>query len=150
MSTDDGWLPGPVPTMAPAQRIGDAERDRAVAALGDHFAAGRLDRGELDARLDAAYRATTLVELVQLFADLPDPAPFRPSRREQWRAARAARLPARWSAPIPVLPLLLILAVVAGAVWHVPVFLPVLWLWFWAGGGRRWRHHYRGSDTGRG
>jgi hypothetical protein len=38
-------------------RIGDAERDQAVAELGDHFAAGRLTRGELDARVDQAMTA---------------------------------------------------------------------------------------------
>ena len=42
------------PRMAPGQRIGDAERERAVSALGEHYAVGRIDRLELEARLDAA------------------------------------------------------------------------------------------------
>jgi hypothetical protein len=72
MSTPSG-LPATVPTLAPAQRIGDAEREVAVSALADHFAAGRLDHAELDVRLESAYRATTGDELAGLFADLPAP-----------------------------------------------------------------------------
>ena len=35
----------PAPRPPPPVRIGDAERDRAISTLGDHFAAGRLDPG---------------------------------------------------------------------------------------------------------
>ena len=144
MSTPSG-LPATVPTLAPAQRIGDVEREVAVSALADHFAAGRLDHAELDVRLESAYRATTGDELAGLFADLPAPAPFRPSRRALRRGDRRTG-PRGWPA-VPVLPVLLVLAVVASAGppdrWHFPVFLPVLWLWLWVGGVRRW-HHRRG------
>jgi hypothetical protein len=40
-------------------RIGDADRDRAVAALGDHFAAGRLTADEFDDRSSRAWQART-------------------------------------------------------------------------------------------
>ena len=99
---DPNPLPTTPPTLAPAQRIGDAEREQAVSAMSEHFALGRLDHAELDARLEAAYRAVTVDQLVALFADLPDPAPFRPSRRERRTAARAARgagWPPRWPVP---------------------------------------------------
>ncbi|MFB4295662.1 DUF1707 domain-containing protein [Actinomadura sp. NTSP31] len=54
-------------------RVGDAERDAVMVALHDHFAAGRLDRGELDERLDAALSARTHGDLRTLVRDLPAP-----------------------------------------------------------------------------
>jgi DNA-binding MarR family transcriptional regulator len=53
-------------------RVGDADRDAAAAALGEHFAHGRLTLDELDARLDTALTATTHAELCQAARDLPD------------------------------------------------------------------------------
>jgi hypothetical protein len=57
---------------APHVRVGDADRDAAAAALGEHFAQGRLTLDELGARLDAALTATTHGELSQAAWDLPD------------------------------------------------------------------------------
>ncbi|MFD0900009.1 DUF1707 SHOCT-like domain-containing protein [Actinomadura sediminis] len=54
-------------------RVGDTERDAVVVALHDHFAAGRLDRGELDERMDAALAAKTRGDLRALVRDLPPP-----------------------------------------------------------------------------
>ncbi|GAA1802915.1 DUF1707 domain-containing protein [Actinomadura chokoriensis] len=54
-------------------RIGDAERDAVMVALHDHFAEGRLDRGELDERLDAVLSAKTRGDLRTLVKDLPPP-----------------------------------------------------------------------------
>jgi hypothetical protein len=57
---------------APGMRAGDADRDAAAAALGEHFAQGRLTLDELNARLDATLTATTHGELSQAARDLPD------------------------------------------------------------------------------
>ena len=57
---------------APGVRAGDADRDAAAAALGEHFARGRLTLDELNARLDATLTATTHGELSQAARDLPD------------------------------------------------------------------------------
>ncbi|WP_433462752.1 DUF1707 SHOCT-like domain-containing protein [Spirillospora sp. CA-128828] len=54
-------------------RIGDAERDAVMVALHDHFAEGRLDRGELDERLEAVLSAKTRGDLRALVRDLPSP-----------------------------------------------------------------------------
>ena len=57
---------------APGVRAGDADREAAAAALGEHFAQGRLTLYELNARLDATLTATTHGELSQVTWDLPD------------------------------------------------------------------------------
>ena len=56
---------------APGARAGDADRDAAAAALGEHFAQGKLTLDELNARLDATLTATTHGELSQAARDLP-------------------------------------------------------------------------------
>jgi hypothetical protein len=56
---------------APGVRAGDADRDAAAAALGEHFAQGRLTLDELSARLDATLAAITHGELSQAARDLP-------------------------------------------------------------------------------
>ena len=55
----------------PELRAADSDRERTVAALREHAAAGRLDVEELDERIEAALRARTLAELKPLMADLP-------------------------------------------------------------------------------
>src|SRR5919107_3606981 len=83
-------------------RIGDEERDSAVAALGDHFAAGRLTREEFDERMDQAMQARFESDLQTLFADLP--------------GAGSQRQPGAGSPPgvAPRVPLFL---------WFLPVFV---------------------------
>ena len=135
-------LPDPVP--AGLLRVGDAERQQAVSALGEHYAAGRLDQDEYDTRVQTAYASRTRVDLQGLFGDLPEPAPFRPLPAPGWQDGRVARgrpsgrRPRPVLAGVPVFPVLLVLAVVASALSRFPVFPIVLFLWF--GLGRRvWR-----------
>lgn len=66
---------------APSSRVSDAERDTAAEVVRAATADGRLDLGELDERLNSAYRARTHAELAAVTADLPtatgsDPAPL--------------------------------------------------------------------------
>jgi hypothetical protein len=58
------------------QRVGNTEREAAIAALNQHWQAGRLDPAEHERRTTAAYAAVTRGDLDALFADLPggDPA----------------------------------------------------------------------------
>ena len=116
-------------------RIGDAERESAVAALGDHYVAGRLTKDELDERTDTAWSARTSGELTPLFSDLPalpPPVPPRPPRRQRQPSFRmGARL--SW-----VLVLLVVLTVTS----HVPWFAVMLFLALWWGGVFRGLHHW--------
>ncbi|MFF2051888.1 DUF1707 domain-containing protein [Leifsonia sp. NPDC058194] len=52
-------------------RLSTDERERAVAALQSHAAAGRLDDAELQSRVASARSAVTRGDLAPLFADLP-------------------------------------------------------------------------------
>ena len=54
-------------------RIGDAERDVAMAHLREHFVAGRLTFDELTERIDAALTAKTQRQIDGVMADLPRP-----------------------------------------------------------------------------
>jgi uncharacterized protein DUF1707 len=81
-------------------RASDADRERTVAALRHHAAAGRLSIDELDERSEQAYAATTLGELATLHTDLPAVA-TRPIRRHHaaltpgWRGFTS-----RWHSPV--------------------------------------------------
>ena len=59
-------------------RIGDADRDRVVAMLGQHLGLGHLTMQELENRLDTAYAARTRGELDAVLAGLPAIGPPRP------------------------------------------------------------------------
>ena len=109
-------------------RIGDAERDRAISALSDHFAAGRLTREELDERVDQAMQARFDADLRPLFADLPRPEPSTPVRpvpaQPYPTGAAVAFATLFW-----LLPLLLVVGVLATVVAGAPWLLwGVLWV----------------------
>jgi len=54
-------------------RISDADRERVVERLREHFAEGRLTSDELDERVTAALNAKTHGDLRPLMSDLPEP-----------------------------------------------------------------------------
>lgn len=72
-----GCQPRPAPVAVHSRprasdlRIGDTERDAALAQLREHYAAGRLTYDELPGRLDAALAARTRQQLDTVLADLP-------------------------------------------------------------------------------
>lgn len=100
--------------MSGDTRVGDAEREQAAAALGDHYAAGRLDHSEYSERLDAIWTARTRADLDILFHDLPRLVPEAPPRSRP-----------RGRLPFPVLALLVLL-VGAIILTHLPIVLFVL------------------------
>ncbi|GAA4375975.1 hypothetical protein GCM10023088_34160 [Actinomadura verrucosospora] len=66
-------------------RVGDAERDAVMVALHDHFAEGRLDRPELDERLESVLAAKTHGDLRALVRDLPSPTGLpEPAKEAPW------------------------------------------------------------------
>jgi hypothetical protein len=114
-------------------RVGDADREQAIAALGEHMSLGRLTVDEYGERASGLAAAKTRGELSEQFADLPEPGP----RFDASAGASAAARPrlskdpgsqqdesapshrdgerARWHAGAAILPLaMLIAAIVVG------------------------------------
>lgn len=100
-------------------RIGDAEREHATAALGEHFAQGRITADEHAERLDQIWAARTRAELQPVFRDLPDPTrrttPDTRPRRGGYQARRGGP-PGLFFAVLAVL-------IVLTALTHLPFVL---------------------------
>jgi hypothetical protein len=132
--------PGPA-VGGPELRIGDSEREAAVSALGEHYAAGRLTKEEFDERADAAWSARTRSALGPLFVDLPRPQGAQPVSRVARPTApppgpRRGHPGWRFGARMmPVLLLLVGLVVLAGL---SPLLLVLLAFLFLARGCRHW------------
>ncbi len=113
-------------------RASDTDRDHVTARLRDHFAEGRLSRGELDERISAALGATTLGDLRRLMADLPGPVPVPPAAAQRPPWAHSPWLVRRRGPR--VLPLLLLALIAAlllpGGVWVLLAFVKLVLL-FW-------------------
>jgi Domain of unknown function (DUF1707) len=113
-------------------RVSDAERDQAVAALSEHFQAGRLTQEEFGDRSGRALQARTGRDLTALFTDLPRPAALDP-----WAGPAPGPVPrprGRGGRPLPTARLILacvIVAIIAGNVlghnqpshWLAPVII---------------------------
>jgi hypothetical protein len=135
-------------------RLSNDERERAVAVLQAHAAAGRLDDAELTSRVASAQAAITRGDLAPLFADLPGPLQLddHPAQSEPRTAqpSAAAYAPGPGAAPsspqydayergpyrptsrwgillVSVMPFVsVILFFITGAVWG----FQYSWLWF--------------------
>jgi hypothetical protein len=125
--------------VSPEVRIGDVEREQAVSALGEHYAAGRLTKDEYDERAAAAWAARTESGLRPLFVDLPAPhgrmaakeSASRPASPGPARGTRPRRGPGVWSM-VPVFPVLLglfLLALLTSFPWF-PFWVLLGLAWF--------------------
>ena len=112
------------PSQKTQIRIGDTERDRAVAALGDHFAAGRLTNEEFEQRMEQAIQARFNDDLEPLFVDLPRTVEPHVEPKSQ----QHADIPLAWAAMFWLAPLFVITAVVAAVVLSAPW---LVWIFLW-------------------
>jgi hypothetical protein len=72
--------PEPPLVYSPTERIGDADRERAIEELREHTLAGRLTAEEFEERLGSAHAARTRADLDAVSTDLPlSPPPHVPS-----------------------------------------------------------------------
>ena len=94
---------------ASSLRLSDADRDRAVAELSEHFQAGRIAADELDDRVGRALQARTAADLAPLFADLPGkrPAATGPGTHPGSPAPFRSR-------PVPAVPIAIIVVIALG------------------------------------
>jgi hypothetical protein len=72
-------------------RVSDADRDRALAALSEHYQAGRLTLEEFEERSEQTLKSKTAGELTGLFTDLPTTTQLVAPPMGQAVAARQAR-----------------------------------------------------------
>ena len=148
--------------MSADMRIGDAEREAAITALGEHFAAGRIDKDEYDERSAVAWSARTSAALTPLFADLPKPHGTPPSASDtsgeppQWRSAstRSRRPGRQWMhiARVVLVPVVIALAVLSLIPWFVvaaTIWLAWMGLTRCAWGPRRQWHRGAAAYGGR-
>jgi len=111
-------------------RISDAERADAAAALGEHYAQGRLDLDEHAERLDRIWAARTRRELAPVFADLPGHAPPA-AYAGSGRTRHVGRTHRTGGVPFALVAVLVVLTLVTVAT-HLPLVLIGLGVWFLA------------------
>lgn len=135
---------------ADKMRIGDAERDEAVAMLQEHHAAGRLSTDEFEDRMGKALQARTASDLTALFYDLPGrkpgeaslgmrPAPMPEPVVQPWAdapmqtwgepEAPAPPQPTPWYAQWwIILPAIFLSSAADGRLWFL-IPLAIAWVW---------------------
>lgn len=107
-------------------RIGDAEREEAAAALGEHYAQGRLSVEEHAERLDRVWAARTRADLAPVFRDLPDrygpitPTRLGSARRSAYGCGGVGR--PRHGLPTPIVVALAVVLVLT-VLTHLPLIL---------------------------
>nr|CTQ92947.1 protein of unknown function DUF1707 [Kibdelosporangium sp. MJ126-NF4] len=152
--------------------MGDAEREEALRALGDHMSAGRLDIDEYGDRTAQVAASKTRGDLLELFKDLPAPKPTFIAQQvvapqPQPVPAMAAPVPQHWTrsrsalrAYMALVPVAWVVAVMLTFVvkWPIPFVLPIfvmiagarIWGGAWHDERRnqrrqreQWRHEHR-------
>jgi hypothetical protein len=152
--------------LSGSMRVSDADRDRAIAELSEHYQAGRLTTEEFEDRSGRALQARTTADLADLFTDLPRrQAPMTGATATSAASTLSASTgPAgpttAWPARVPVVPVTIlavvaVLALLGGHLFHI-VWVPVVAIIvvrLLAGGrdrrdGRHWdRHGPDGSSS---
>jgi hypothetical protein len=83
--------PGPQgPSGRPAARCGDADRDRLVAVLREHYALGRFDLDEFSRRAEIVLSAEYADEAATALRDLPPLGPSSPRQGTGQRSGSGA------------------------------------------------------------
>jgi hypothetical protein len=124
-------------------RISDADRERVVERLREHYAEGRLTADELEERVTTALSAKTFGDLRGLMTDLPEPetvgaaGPMGPQGPIGWQspppwfaAGRPIVAYRRGPRILPLLLIVLAVSLLAGGGWAFVAFLKVV-LVFW-------------------
>jgi hypothetical protein len=119
-----------LPERKGSVRIGDAERDQAVAMLSEHFVAGRLTQDEFEERSEYATRARYADDLAPLFDDLPDPSELQ-LVQGPW-SPQAVRPRQRRPGPPPPFVMLMPILMIGLVITAITLTAPwLLWGLFW-------------------
>ena len=114
----------------PHLRAADADREAVAELLSDALAKGRLDVVEFGDRLDRAFAARTVGELVALTSDLPRPSVRQsfPAARSRWVTVLLWLAWSMWSVlAAGTVALWLLLAMLAGFTEPWPLWLASFW-----------------------
>ncbi|MFD2422115.1 DUF1707 SHOCT-like domain-containing protein [Amycolatopsis pigmentata] len=142
---------------SPEIRIGDADREQALHALGEHMSHGRLTIDEYGERSAKVTAAKTRGDLGALFTDLPEPHPRfgtgTPTAEQAAPAPATSTQPATWTdrplnqrAVAAGVPLFWVVAVIIGVTTHfwwimaLPFILTAVGRGLW---GHEWEHDRR-------
>lgn len=130
-ATSPARRPHRLSVVDPSFRVGDADRERTAARLGQAFTQGYLPMPEYETRVSQAFEAQTADALQRLLTDLPvDRISRRDPHRRQARLAAARRgvqihLIAYLAMSLLTLMIWLVVAVTVGAWYFWPVW-PIL------------------------
>jgi hypothetical protein len=140
------------PSQPSGLRVSDADRDQALAELSEHFQAGRLTADEHEERMSLALKARTASDLAELFTDLPrrPSAMAGPAPRSAGPALLPASSPPARFSHLPVIPVVILAAVVLGGIFSGhpfvigvgPVIIVLLIVRGLLGGGRHRDHDH--------
>ncbi len=148
MSGVSAWGQG-----APEPRIGDAEREGAAWALGEHYSAGRITHEEFEERAAVAWQARSHSQLAPLFRDLPLPhGRAAPTSSGDSRPGAQASAHGRHGRRVPFMPLLF-LFIGLWVLFDSPLpalALVILGLWLWNAARARMRRSGPGVRQGTG
>lgn len=106
--------------------IGTPEREAARRALDVHLADDRLNQIEYQRRLGACQEARTRAELLQVFADLPEPHPELPGDDADSDEDMPALAVAGCATIALGMPVAIVLGIIYGAWWGLAVPVAVL------------------------
>ena len=132
------------------KRVGTAERADAIALLGEHWHAGRLDPGEHELRVTRAKAAVTQTDLDTLFIDLPQPGPVPESTGSMDTGGAGGFLESKRETIMALAPFAaLALFFATGYQWMWFLMVPVLGILLYGPDGGRKSGRRRNRDRGR-
>jgi hypothetical protein len=137
MSDENRPAPGSQGGPGKSKRVGTAERGRAIAILGEHWHAGRLDPAEHERRVTQAKQAVTQADLDVLFADLPSTAVAQEPARTVSTPAAGGLVAGRHDTIMALTPFAALLLFFLTGTWLWFLLVPVMGILLYGPGGKK-------------
>jgi Domain of unknown function (DUF1707) len=118
-------------------RVGNAERERAIALLGENWRAGRLDPAEHERRVTKAKSAVTRADLDALFADLPRAGAAQESAGGAAASGAAGFLQGKRDTIMALTPFAALLVFFITGTWLWFLMVPVMGILLYGPGGKK-------------
>ncbi len=137
MSNVNRGVAGSEDGMGNTTRVGTAERERAIALLGDNWRAGRLDPAEHERRVTKAKAAVTRADIDVLFADLPQAGVLQESAGVVSASGAAGFLQAKRDTIMALAPFVALFLFFITSTWLWFLMVPVMGILLYGPGGKR-------------